>query len=74
MNRNALPNDVLKNNENGYFIDNSSDLSEKIVLLLKNSYIVEKMGKKSLEMVEKFSWDNIGKSILDIYKEINLQN
>ena len=70
----TLPNDVLKNNENGYFIDNSSDLSEKIVLLLKNSDIVEKMGKKSLEMVKKFSWDNIGKSILDINKEINLQN
>jgi len=70
----TLPNDVLMNNENGYFIDNSTDLSEKIVQLLKNSDIVEKMGKKSLEMVEKFSWENIGKSMLEIYREINLQN
>lgn len=70
----TLPNDVLKNNENGYFIDNYSELSEKIVQLLKNPDIVEKMGKKSCVMVEKFSWENIGKSILDIYKEINLKN
>jgi glycosyltransferase involved in cell wall biosynthesis len=67
----TLPLDVLRNNENGYFVDNATELSEKIVLLFKNSDIVEKMSKKSLEMVEKFSWNNIGKSILEIYREVN---
>jgi len=65
----TLPNDVLINNENGYFIDNSSELSEKIIKLLKNPELVEKMGKNSLSMVQKFSWEKIVKSITDIYNQ-----
>jgi len=65
----TLPNDILINNENGYFIDNSSELSEKIIKLLKNPELVEKMGKNSLSMVQKFSWEKIVKSITDIYNQ-----
>ena len=65
----TLPNDILINNENGYFIDNSSELSEKIIKLLKNPELVEKMGKNSLSMVQKFSWEKIVKYIIDIYNQ-----
>ena len=66
----TLPDDVLKNAENGWFIENFSELSEKIIMLEKNPELVEKMGKKSLEMVQKFSWEKIAKSILEIYEKI----
>jgi glycosyltransferase involved in cell wall biosynthesis len=64
----TLPDDVLKNNENGFFVDNPSELSEKIIKLLQNPQLVDKLGKNSFDMVQKFSWEKIVKSILDIYK------
>ena len=66
----TLPDDVLKNNVNGYLIKNYSELSEKIINLLQNPKLVEMMGKNSLDMVQKFSWKNIVNSIIDIYKKI----
>ena len=66
----TLPDDVLKNNENGYFVNNSLELSEKIIELLKNPELVKKMGIRSLEMVQKFSWDKIVKSIISIYEQL----
>lgn len=65
----TLPEDVLRNNENGWFINDSSELSEKIIELEKNPELVKKMGEKSLEMVQKFSWERIVKKIIDIYEE-----
>jgi len=62
----TLPDDVLVDEKNGYFIDGVDELAEKIVLLLKNSKQVEIMGKESLKMVQKFSWENVTKSILKI--------
>ncbi len=62
----TLPDDVLVDEKNGYFIDGVDELAEKIVLLLKNSKQVEIMGKESLKMVQKFSWENVAKSILKI--------
>ena len=65
----TLPEDVLENNENGWFIENSSELSEKIIKLEQNPELVEKMGIKSLNMVQKFSWERIVKLIIDIYEQ-----
>jgi len=65
----TLPEDVLKDNENGWFVENSSELYEKIIKLEQNPELVEKMGKKSLNMVQKFSWEIIVKSIIDIYEQ-----
>ena len=65
----TLPDDVLKDNENGWFVENSSELYEKIIKLEQNPELVEKMGKNSLSMVQKFSWERIVKSIIDIYEQ-----
>lgn len=65
----TLPEDVLKDNENGWFVENSSELYEKIIKLEQNPELVEKMGKNSLSMVQKFSWEIIVKSIIDIYEQ-----
>ncbi|HXV66519.1 MAG TPA: glycosyltransferase family 4 protein [Nitrosopumilaceae archaeon] len=66
----TLPNDVLINNENGYFVENSSDLSKNIIKLLQNPELAEKMGKISFDMVQKFSWEKIVKSIIKIYEQV----
>ena len=65
----TLQEDVLKDNENGWFVENSSELCEKIIKLEQNPELVEKMGKNSLSMVQKFSWERIVKSIIDIYEQ-----
>lgn len=62
----TLPDDVLVNEKNGFFVNGVDELSEKIILLLKNLNQVEIMGKESLKMVQKFSWENVTKSILKI--------
>jgi len=66
----TLPNDVLQDNENGFFIDDAEELSEKIIELLKDPQQAKLMGEKSLEKVQKFSWKNIVNSILNIKNSI----
>ena len=62
--RNTLPEDVLEEGKNGFFIDNSRELSEKILELLNNEELRKKMGKNSIEMVQKFDWKNVTESII----------
>ena len=66
----TLPEDVLENGKNGYFIENPNDLAEKIILLLNQPKKVENMGIQSLKMVQKFSWDNVVKKIIEESKNI----
>ncbi len=69
----TLPIDVL-GNENGYFIENSNDLAEKIILLLNQPKKVESMGSQSSKMVQKFDWGNVVKSIINEYQSVLSQN
>lgn len=64
----TLSDDVLIDGENGYFISNADELADKIVSLLQNSQLVERMGAKSQDMVKKFSWENLLKPILKKYQ------
>ena len=61
--KNTLPNDILKDGENGFLVKNSSEISEKIIELLKNDELRVEMSSKSKEMVSKFDWKNIVKLI-----------
>lgn len=66
----TLPYDVLKNGENGFFIKDSKELSQKIIELLQNEELCSKMGEKSKNMVTKFDWENVAKSIIKEYEKI----
>ena len=66
----TLPEDVLENGKNGYFIENANDLAEKIIFLLDQPKKVENMGIQSSKMVQKFSWNNVVKSIIEETKRI----
>ena len=64
----TLPDDVLVNEKNGYFIDGEDELAEKIITLLNDPKKIEEMGKNSLKMAQKFSWDNVVSQIIKISK------
>ena len=66
----TLPEDVLENEKNGYFIENANDLAEKIILLLNQPKKVKEMGIESSKMVQKFSWDIVVKNIIEESKKI----
>jgi len=66
----TLPEEVLKNNVNGYIIENSEELAQKIIHLLENENIRNEMGTNSRKMVKKFDWKNVAESIINEYQSI----
>jgi len=69
--KDTLPEDILKNEVNGFYIENSKELAEKIIHLLQNDNVRNQMGKNSNEMVQKFDWETIAESIISEYQSIN---
>jgi len=63
----SVSDDVLKDDTNGYFIQDADELAEKAIKLLQNPDLIEKMGNTSRVMVQKFSWENILGSFLKRY-------
>lgn len=68
--KDTLPKDVLIDGINGYVVDTSEELAKKIIYLLENNTIREKMASKSREMIEKFDWKNIAKAIINEYQSV----
>ena len=66
----TLPNDVLENEKNGFFVENHIELAEKIILLLNEPKKVQNMGAHSLKLVQKFSWDQVVDSVINEVKNI----
>ena len=66
----TLPNNVLENEKNGFFIENHIELAEKIILLLNEPKKVQNMGAHSLKLVQKFSWDQVVDSVINEVKNI----
>ena len=65
----TLSSDILKDGENGYFVKDANELSEKIIYLLQNQNVRSKMGQKSRDIVERYDWKIITQSIIDEYKK-----
>jgi glycosyltransferase involved in cell wall biosynthesis len=63
----SLSDDVLRDGENGYFIEDAYELAEKTINFLQNPSLVEKMGNMSRNMVQKFSWQNLLFPVLEKY-------
>ena len=63
----SLSDDILRDGENGYFVEDERELAEKVINLLQNPSLVEKMGTMSRNMVQKFSWGNLLVPILEKY-------
>ena len=63
---------VVKDGETGLLFEcgNAKDLAEKILILLENKKLREKMGKAGRERAEEFTWDKIAEQTVEVYKEI----
>ena len=71
----TLPENILEDGKNGFFIKNAQELAEKINYLLDNESIRESFGTKSKEMAEKFDWKNVVSVIIKEFEKIkNLQH
>jgi glycosyltransferase involved in cell wall biosynthesis len=63
--------EMIDNGENGYLFkrNNSDDLANKIINLLKNPKLIEKFSQKSFETIHKFTIQEHNKRLIDIYKD-----
>ena len=64
----TLPKEILENDKNGYFVKNSEDLANKIIVLLTDAKLCQEMGRNSLEMVQNFDWKNITQKIYELIR------
>ena len=63
----TLPNDVLEHGKNGFYVKNKEELSEKIILILKDEKLRIEFGEVSHIMVKKFDWKIvIGKMLQEL--------
>jgi glycosyltransferase involved in cell wall biosynthesis len=49
---------------------NVEDLADKIVTILKDEELREKMGEAGRERAKEFTWDKIAERTVEVYKEI----
>jgi len=66
--RGTLSKDVLEHGKNGFFIEDADELANRIIELLENQKAVKEFGLESFNMVKKFSWQNLIKSMLEKYQ------
>jgi len=62
--------EVIKNNETGFLfrIGNTKDLANKLDYCL--SHNTSKIQKNTKKLAEKFKWENIGKDVEEIYRDL----
>lgn len=60
-------NEIIKDNENGFIIDNKDDLIEKINLLIKDKNLRNKMRVSAIENSKKYDLENVLKQMINIY-------
>jgi glycosyltransferase involved in cell wall biosynthesis len=63
---------VVEDGKTGLLFEcgNANDLAEKVIILLKNKEMREKMGKEGREKAKEFSWDKIAEKTVKVYKEM----
>ncbi len=67
-------NDLVEDGVNGYLVklNDSDTMAERINYLIENPDVIEKFGKASLELVQKYSVENAVKEMEDIYTSLGL--
>jgi len=65
---NTLPNNVLEHGKNGFNVKNTEELSEKIILILKDEKLQKKFGDASNKMIKKFDWKIVINKMLEELK------
>lgn len=66
----GLP-EIVKNGENGFVVEskNPEAFAEKILLILNNSELEEKISERNREKAKEYSWDKVVEKLICIYKQ-----
>jgi glycosyltransferase involved in cell wall biosynthesis len=64
---------VIKDGEDGFLIDiaSSSDIKNNMLKFKQHPELISIMGKKAYRNVQKYSWSNYAKNIINIYKKVS---
>lgn len=64
--------EVIKNNENGILIEggNPNLIADSVNNLISNKALQGKLSKNALKTSKRFSWRQVGKEYIDVYKSI----
>lgn len=64
--------EILKDNENGFLVssENSEQLFEKIMVLLENDMLIERMSDYNKNKAEEYNWENVVRKIEEIYLRV----
>jgi len=68
--------EIVADGENGFLVppQDSEKLAEKILLLLNNSELSEKMARNNREKARQYSWENVAVKLEEVYtKAINVE-
>lgn len=68
--KDTLPQNILIDGENGFFINDEEELASKIIYLFENEDEREKMGQKSHDLVQDFDWGIISEKIILEYENL----
>ena len=68
--------DIIKDKKNGILIQekNSKQIAEKIIYLINNKKLKEKISKNALLTSKEYDWKIIGKKNADLLKNLSKQN
>jgi len=68
---NTLPANVLRHENNGYFVKDGDDFVEKVTRLLSDRDLNNAMGRKSREIAEQeFDWKKIASKLIESYQKL----
>ena len=62
--------EAIRNNETGFIVNNKKEMINKLILLLTNKNLREKLGRNALLWSRKFSWDETARKTLEILKKL----
>lgn len=65
--------DIIRDGETGYLapVDNADVFAEKIIILLKDEALSQKMGEKAFDHIkDKFNWQRNLKKMIDLWQDI----
>lgn len=63
---------LIENGKNGFLVKSNDykELSDKIIYLLNDKDLIQKMGGYSLKIIEGYGWPKIAKNTYNIYKHV----
>lgn len=66
---------IVDNGNTGLLFEsgNSQELAQKIILLLEDKNLRERLGENGLKKAQQFKWENIAIKTFDLYKYLNKQ-